>query len=106
MSKINYHSEFGKIQINFDPTKYKTASGAAKAFHKALLQLAKDIHASAASCVLWTPKEAAERGYSKNWMVSWEEGCYEWAIGTSFECNSDKWYSEPYHSYDLQFYNN
>lgn len=108
MSKINYHSEFGPMQIDFDPSKYKTAAGAAKAFHKVLTDLAKSIGCSPEYVYLWNPKETAERReHSNSWCVCWDEGCFEWAVGTSDEINHERgfcdWYAQPYYSFDMCF---
>jgi len=105
MSNINYSSEFGKIEIDFDPSKYKTAAGAAKAFHKALCKLAKASGANPDYVFLWSPAETASRHMGECWKVCWEEGCFEWAIGTSDECRRPGvWHTEPYYSFDLGFY--
>ena len=38
---MKIQTEVGSMEINFDPKKYKTKAGAAKAFHKALCKFAK-----------------------------------------------------------------
>ena len=102
----NYMSEFGPIKMNFKPSKYRTATGAAKAFHKALLKIVEETGANPKYCYLWSPEEASSRGYGNAWMVCWEEGCFEWAVGTSMECSAETWHTEPYYSFNLSFYDN
>jgi hypothetical protein len=41
---IKLQTEVGPIEIGFDPTKYKTKAGAAKAFYKALCKFAKEVY--------------------------------------------------------------
>jgi len=96
-----------KIELDFDPLKYKTKAGAAKAFYKAICKLAKEFygHDPAYEVHITSPKETAEHGYGECWRVSWEAGPFEWAIGASFQvCNYEAgWYTEPYYSFDLCF---
>ena len=97
----------GKIKYNsfdFDPSKYKTRAGAAKAFYKAVCKEAEsrgqdpelEVH-------IWSPEQNVARGYCRSWCVSWESGPYEWAIGTSYQLHGEAWYTEPYYSFDLCF---
>lgn len=97
-----------KIKLKFNPKKYKSAPGAAKAFYKALVKFSKecgDYPDPEKYISLWNPEEAEYRGYGKTWRVSWEDGPYGWGIGASMViCNSDaNWYTEPHYSFDLGF---
>ena len=94
------------LDVEFDPLKYKTKAGAAKALYKALCETSKKFgHDPAWEVHLMAPKKSSEMGYGNNWRVSWEAGPYQWAIGTSFQvCNhAAGWYTEPYYSFDLCF---
>ena len=104
---IKLQTEVGPIEIGFDPTKYKTKAGAAKAFYKALCKFAKEVYGQNPDIEIFidNPEESEARGYGKNWRVCWEAGPYEWAIGSSFQVEnySAGWYTEPYYSFDVCF---
>lgn len=91
--------------LDFDPNKYKTTEAAAKAFYEVLNAYAKEAGYGDKSVSLWNPTEAVERGYGRNWMVSWEDGPYQWGICTSAHVRSTAsgWYTEPHYSFDLCF---
>jgi len=97
----------GKVKydtIDFDPKKYKTCAGAAKALFKALCKRAADEgQKPEMEVAIWTPEENFERSGTKAWRVSWEAGPFEWAIGASFEITGPWGYAEPYYSFDLEF---
>lgn len=105
---MNLHTEYGNISIAFDPSKYKSAASAAKAFHKALCKFCKEVYGQKPDIEIFidTPEESQERGYGKNWRVCWESGPFEWAIPASCECRASdfSWHTEPYYSFDLCFY--
>lgn len=109
MSNINYFSEYGPLELDFDPSKYKSASGAAKAFHKALTELAESIGLCAEYVHLWNPEKASKMRGTDGWCVCWDEGCFEWSYGTASDINDQRgfanWYAEPYYSFDICFHN-
>ena len=104
---MKIQTEVGSMEINFDPKKYKTKAGAAKAFHKALCKFAKEVYGQNPDIEIFidTPEESQARGYGRNWRVCWEAGPYEWAFGTSFQVVNTcaGWYTEPYYSFDVCF---
>ena len=79
---IKLQTEVGPIEIGFDPTKYKTKAGAAKAFYKALCKFAKEVYGQNPDIEIFidNPEESEARGYGKNWRVCWEAGPYEWGL--------------------------
>jgi len=99
------HTEYGPISLNYDPTKYKSKASAAKAFHKALREVCRDMGMNPdIEIFIQTPEQSANAGYGRNWRVCWESGPYQWAVGTSFTAhNLPHWYTEPYYSFDLCF---
>ena len=92
------------LDLDFDPAGYKTAGGAAKAFHKALQKLAEEIGYSAGEVALRNPKDSLEYGGNGNWEVVWEEGPYQWAVATALDGNG--WWTEAGYSFSLNFYKN
>jgi hypothetical protein len=107
---MKFSTEYGSIELNFEPSKYKTPAGAAKAFYKALLELQKGWGNSEEyarkETLLLTPERSEALGYGRCWRVMWESGPFEWAIPASFEAHGSGWYTEPYYSFDLGFYEN
>lgn len=105
---MNLQTEYGPIEIDFDPSKYKSAAGAAKALHKALCKFAAEVYRQDPDIELFihSPEQSVAHGYGKSWRVCWESGPFEWAIPASFECRADdfSWHTEPYYSFDLCFY--
>lgn len=90
--------------IAFDPAKYKTKSGAAKAFHKALCKMCRDWGLNPdIEIFIDTPEQSEARGYGRNWRVCWESGPFEWGIHASIQMRGPWGYCEPYHSFDLCF---
>lgn len=102
---IKIPTDFGPIELDYDPTKYKSTAAAAKAFHKALRKLCAEWDMDPDHEVfLCTPDHSEYMGTGRNWRVVWESGPFEWAIGASFEVeNNPHWYTEPYYSFDLCF---
>lgn len=96
-------------EIKFDSKKYKTEEGSAKAFYKALIDYVTETTRGNAEYAretvhLWNPKESAERGYyGDSWVVSWEEGFYEWALETARNWEGSI-KASPWDSTDLVFY--
>lgn len=105
-----------------DLSDYSTAAGAAKALYRWL----KEQHDDPSGLHIWDPDEAApKRSGHAAWTVSWEGGPYEWATaltaGESMYARElgryggdpqvtgfyeqNEWRAEPFHSFDLQFYN-
>jgi len=100
---IKIHTEeYGDLEVDFDPSKYKTKAGAAKAFHAALTKLATGPFGHAPTeLALFTPAQSEEMGYGRFWHVMWEAGPWSWAINTFVE---GPWgYCEPYYSFSVQF---
>lgn len=92
------------IEINFDPSKYKTPASAAKAFYRAIAKLNKKYGLNENEVILMNPKRAEEYSGIKAWAVVWEAGPYEWAIEASFEVYGPWGHAEPYYSFDLHFF--
>lgn len=105
---MKFETEYGSIKIRFEPRKYKTPAGAAKAFHKAMVELLEKWGESESyirkELLLLAPEKSASLGYGRCWRVMWESGPFEWAIPASFEAYGPGWYTEPYYSFDLGFY--
>lgn len=90
------------MKINFDPSKYTSREGAAKAMHKALQEFAEKYSGYSDNVYLWAPDvaETSMTGY-KAWTICWEEGPFEWSISTEV---SGPWgYCEPYNGFILTF---
>lgn len=84
----------GCIHLDCDLRPYKTAAGAAKAFHRALVKAGHNAQ-------IERPIQSVARGTGYNWRVVWEEGPYQWACGQFIW---GRWgYCEPYYSFDLCF---
>ncbi len=103
MSEATIGSDYGEIGIDFNPAKYKTPAGAAKALYKVLLKLNRDYGFSDEEVILMNPERAEQYSGSKAWAVVWEAGPYEWATGAYFP-SAKGWSAEPYYSFDLHFY--
>ena len=105
---MKLHTEYGAIEIDFDPAKYKSAAGAAKALHKALCKFAAEVYGQNPDIELFidNPKQSAARGYGKNWRVCWESGPLAWGLLASLTCEASdySWHTEPYYTFDLCFY--
>jgi hypothetical protein len=101
------YREQGHLPIKFDPTKYKTASGAAKAFHRALCELSRELgQKPEIEILLCTPERSQELGTGRCWRVIWESGPFEWGVAMSINnlFRRGYWYTEPYYSFDVCFY--
>jgi len=100
---FHLHTEYGPIAINYDPSRYKKPAAAAKALHKALRKVCRDMGMNPdIELFIQTPEESARAGCGRNWRVVWESGPYEWGTRTSPN-NYPHWYTEPYYSFDLCF---
>jgi len=114
MSKAKIYSEdyANGIAIDFDPSKYKTAVGAGKAFYKALKKLNAALGGPEGEVFM---REAGE-GYAGGVVpkgavwVCWESGPYYWGVSTSLSNTgynrSAGWWTEPHYPFDLMFYPN
>lgn len=94
---------YENFKLNYNPKKYKTKAGAAKALYKALVPVVKSYGQKPESELhIWEP---GQNGSS--WRVSWEAGPYEWAIYASFHISNMSrdggWFTEPHYSFDLCF---
>ena len=83
-------------------TEAKTKSIAAKRLYEALRQVAKDLGMNPDLEVsIWKP---GEHGHGDCWRVSFEAGPHQWAIGASSDyLHNDRWYTEPFYSFDVCF---
>ena len=91
--------------LNIDPATFADPQDAANKLFEALDSFATANGYSEGSVSLWEPDEAAKRGYGNNWMVSWEDGPYQWGIFASSQMHGKWGYTEPYYSFDLCFVN-
>ena len=97
--ELGYESSF---EIDFDPSKHKTAKGAATAFFLAVFKLAGELGYSKNDVSLWSPETAKEYSGNPNWTVCWESGPYEWATCTYL--SGKGWETTPDRSFSLSFY--
>lgn len=102
MTNIKLHSEEGSLDLDFDPSKYATKAGAAKALYRALVKLNKELGGPDGEVIIRSPKEDSPCGHPC-WWVSWESGPYAWAPATDVSNYDAGWYTEPYWSFDLAF---
>lgn len=104
-----YNSEKGRDiatevgAVDFDPSLPKSPEEAAASFHAALAAYAAASGYVAENVHLWSPEVSAKRGYGACWMVTWEEGPFEWAVFMSMNLSGAWGYTEPYHAFDLCF---
>jgi hypothetical protein len=109
LKTLQYDPDLGRdkmitlTDIDFNPHQCLTREEAARGLHKALSEYAKSAGYGDNSVLLWNEDESNQRGYGKCWMVSWEEGPFEWAINMSFDVTGPWGFVEPYHSFDLCF---
>jgi hypothetical protein len=100
-------TEEGSFSIDFEPSRYKTPAGAAKALYRSLIKLnmkwGVPEESAKKEVLLLSPERSSSLGYGRLWRVMWESGPYEWAVWASFAIHSDGWYTEPYYSFDLGF---
>lgn len=93
----------GGVRVPFNPEKYKTAAGAAKGFHKALCELAKKMGYNPDIEIFLAEPKDARNPHGNAWCVMWESGPFEWGITASYTLRSDRWFTEPYYSFDVGF---
>lgn len=106
--KFTDYDEQQTLALDFDPKAYHSPKDAATALHGALVLLMQNHYPDQKpeiECSLWTPAEAAERGYDPQYMVSWEAGPSDWGIMLSERCHNmpGSWFTEPHYSFDLCF---
>jgi hypothetical protein len=103
---------------------YKSAETAARKLHAWVCEKSRELGQDPAiETALWSPEQAAARGYSKSWMVCWESGPYDWAVALSLGSaytagetgrysepdrevqmlGANGWFCEPYYSFNLSF---
>jgi hypothetical protein len=90
---------------------------------RALYDFIQEHFGAGKECSLWSPQQAAKRGYSQFWRVSWEAGPVEWGVLltlgesmwlTELELSHDHrpevilqsgngWYTEPHYRFDIGF---
>jgi len=94
------------MNVKWNPNKYKTCAGAAKALYKALCDYAAECGMDP-KYEVWikSPEESEAHGYvGKVWHVCWESGPYDWGCEVFA---SGKWgHCETYFGFDLAFYPN
>lgn len=93
--------------VDFNAKAYGSTEAAAKAFHLALSNFCKSKITTDQRRFpkLLTPEESSVRYRANIWMVSWEDGPFEWAV---FLCMDDGmnglWgYCEPQNSFVVCF---
>lgn len=109
--KTNYikDSDYGpsqlRLPIQYNPANYNNCESAAKAFYEALKPVVEAYGQNPETELFISPPDkTAERGYGRQWQVSWEAGPYEWGIVASMDFMfGNGWYTEPYYSFDLCF---
>lgn len=85
-------------QIDFDPQKYTDKQEAAKAFHSALQQFARE-NGYNPDYVIMDPDYHDGQGP----CVCWEEGPYQWGQYMTEHLHANGWYTEPFYSFDVTF---
>ncbi len=90
----------------------------------ALYHFIQETYGAGEECSLWSPQQAAKRGYGPFWRVSWEAGPVEWGVLltlgesmwlTEWELSHDHrpevvlqrgdgWYTEPHYRFDVGFF--
>ena len=109
------------IQLQENPLDLRRVSAEDAA--RALFDFIERTYGPWDECALWSPQEAAKKGYRQYWRVSWEAGPVEWGVLltlgesmwlTEFELRHDHrpevllqggrgWYTEPHHRFDIGF---
>ena len=101
---MKIYSPEGNFNINWNPAKYKTKGGAAKALYKELCRICK-LQGADPKWEVWikSPIESTAHGYVQNaWHVCWESGPYDWAINVF--ASADWGHCVTYWGFDLAFY--
>ncbi len=109
------------VQLQENPLDLRSMSAAEAA--RGLFDFIQQTYGPGDECSLWSPEQAANRGYRPFWRVSWEAGPVEWGVLltlgesmwlTEFELGHDHrpevmlqsgygWYTEPHHRFDIGF---
>ena len=96
------HTDYGYLPLDYDPSKYTSPGRAARGLAAALRKLDKRMGGNGSGIWIKSPAESKEHGYVDVWHVCWEDGPYDWAVGTFI---SGPWgHCEPYWGFDLAFY--
>ena len=82
---------------------YVRKADAAKKLHKILQDFANE-YGYMAEDVSYRPPEDAKYYTSAAHCVSFEGGPHEWGVCLSFLLSNENWYTEPYHAFDVHFY--
>lgn len=91
--------------FDFNPAEFKSCAAAAKATYAALLKMAEAEGQNAKfEVTLRNPVQNQEFNGEYCWYVGWEAGPWQWAVGASFELQGPWGHTEPYYSFDLNFY--
>lgn len=104
-----FPTDFGTVNIDFDPGEHATAEAAAKAFYAALCKFADECgYDSKLEVWIKNPAEAGPPGWGvKAWWVCWASGPYDWGVITSMTGLFNRkagWWTEPYWGFDVAFY--
>lgn len=101
---MKVYSEEGNFELRWEPKKYKTQAGAAKALYKALCAQCKALGMDPKHEVwIKSPSESMDHGYvSSAWHVCWESGPFDWAV--SVFAHGEWGHCETYWGFDLAFY--
>ena len=96
------------MEVDYDPGQYKTQEAAAKGLYEALKKFAVEKYGfskelAEGEIMLFDPERAMQYSGTRQWVVVWESGPYQWAVGMSMEISGPWGYCEPYYSFDLCF---
>lgn len=100
---MKFPTEYGSLNLDYNPAKYAVVEEAAVAFHKAICALAKKMGYDP-DTEIWikNPAESAAHGYVNAWHVVWESGPFEW--GCEIFVYGSWGHCETYWGFDLAFY--
>jgi hypothetical protein len=93
-----------QMKLDWEPSAYKSAAGAAKALYGAICKKAKKEGWDPEGEVwISSPAESLQRGLvGEVWHVCWESGPHDWACSVFA---SGQWgHVETYYGFDLAFY--
>jgi hypothetical protein len=97
-----WHGE--RLKLRWEPSKSKTAAGAAKSLYRAL-RAACEAEGYDPDSEVWikSPEESERHGYvGKCWHVCWESGPMDWSCAVF---TNEAWgHCETYWGFDLAFY--
>lgn len=87
------------------PKGQRTAEACARAVHTALKYAAQaEGQKPEIEVLIKAPGEPRYFNDATCWVVAWEAGPHEWAIGASMAIGDEGVLTEPYYSFDLCFY--